>query len=128
MSTAQQTIATTQREKKRPFAPIPEWRDMSKEERAAWLRQNGKGFLSKVEREEQLRAFYDDIEYVYLAESDRARDADDEESFWAWFSLVKSPAHSLAVMKKWYGADFIRKWGFDTSTADKAYGPDWLEK
>ena len=38
-------------------APTPEWPTMSKEERATWLRENGKGYLSKEEREERLRTF-----------------------------------------------------------------------
>ena len=128
MNTAQQTIATTQREKKRPFAPIPEWRDMSKEERAAWLRQNGKGFLSKHEQEEQLRLYHGKIESVYSAEADKAHKAGDNETFWQWFSLITVPAHFLKSLKRWRGADFIRELDFDTSKADTAYGSGWLDE
>ena len=31
-------------------------------------------------------------------------------------------------MKVWYGADFIRCAGFDTTDADKVYGAGWLEQ
>ena len=115
-------------ESKAPLAPIPEWLQMSKEERAAWLRENGKGYLSKEEREERLRVFHGDIEYVYMGEADRALEAKDGDSFWQWCSLAGFPAHALAVMKLWYGADFIRGTGFDTAEADAAYGPGWLER
>ena len=46
-------------QRKAPLAPTPEWLQMSKEERATWLRENGKGYLSK---EERLRAFHSDEE------------------------------------------------------------------
>ena len=47
------TQHTEPEQKKAPLAPIPEWLTMSKEERAAWLRENGKGYLSKEEQEER---------------------------------------------------------------------------
>ena len=115
-------------QRKVPLAPIPEWLQMSKEERATWLRHNHKGFLSKEEREEQLRIYYGDIEYVYLAEAEKARKTKDIDTFWQWISLTELPAHSLAAMKVWYGANFIRGTGFDTTEADEVYGPDWLEQ
>lgn len=120
-------MSTTQTTTTKPD-PIAGWLDMSIEERAAWLRENGKSYLSQAEQAEWLRIGEGRIQRVYLAEADRARDADDDDAFCGWFSLVQPPAHSLAVMKKWYGADYIRKWGFDTSKADHAYGPGWLEK
>ena len=113
---------------KEPFAPTPEWLTMSKEERAAWLLENGRGYLSKEEREEQLHTFHGDVECVYLAEADRAREAKDRDTFWQWFSLVQSPAYSLVLMRDWYGADFIRRMGIDTTEADETYGPGWLEE
>ena len=125
---ATQATATTEREKKQPLAPIPEWLDMSREERAVWLLENGKGYLSKEEREEKLRVFNGDVECVYLAEADLAMDADDEDTFWQWLSLVQSPAYSLVLMRDWHGADFIRGTGIDTTKADEAYGPGWLDK
>ena len=101
---------------------------MSKEERATWLRENGKGYLSKEEREERLRTCYGNITYVYMGEADMARKAKDDAGFWQWLSLTELPAHSLAVMKLWYGANFIRGTGFDTTEADEVYGTDWLER
>ena len=113
---------------KAPLAPTAEWLELSKEERATWLRHNHKGYLSKEEREERLRTFHGDIEHVYLAEADRALKAKDDAGFWQWLSLTELPAHSLAVMKVWYGANFIRGTGFDTTEADEVYGAGWLEK
>ena len=109
-------------------APTPEWPAMSKEERAAWLRENGKGYLSKAEQEKQLRTFHGDIEYVYMGEADMARKAKDNAGFWQWFSLIAVPAHFLMTLKKWNGAEFLRSLDFDISRANEAYGPDWLEE
>ncbi len=120
-------MSTTEAITKKPD-PIAGWLDMSIEERVVWLRENGKGYLSKAEQEERLRIGEGKPEYVYLGEADKAREADDDDAFCAWFSLANPPAHALALMRDWYGADYIRKWGFDTSKADKAYGPGWLEK
>ena len=128
MSTAQFTAWKKKREKKPPLAPTPEWLAMSKEERAAWLREHGKGYLSKEEQEERLRLYHGDIEMVYLAEGNRADKADDEETFWQWYSLMALPGHTLMTLKGWFGADFIRGTGFDTSEAEKDYGPGWLEE
>ena len=51
-----------------------------------------------------------------------------EGGFWQWLSLTELPSHYLSCLKLWYGADFIRGTGFDTTDADnKAYGPGWLE-
>ena len=109
-------------------APTPAWPAMSKEERAAWLRENGRGYLSEKEQEEELRLCYGKIESVYRAEATKASDAGDNETFWQWFSLIAAPAHFLMTLKKWNGAEFLRSLDFDTSKADKAYGPGWLEE
>ena len=122
------TQHTEPEQRKAPLAPIPEWLQMSKEERATWLRENGKGYLSKEEREERLRTFHGDIEYVYMGEADRALKAKDNAGCQQWLSLTRLPAHYLSCLKIWYGADFIRGTGFDTTRADKAYGPGWLER
>ena len=125
MSTAQQITLKRAAGNKRPLAPTPEWLEMSKEERADWLRENGKGYLSEKEQAEQLRLFHGDIEMVYSAEGNKA---DDDDTFWQWYSLIALPGHTLMTLKRWYGADFIRGTGFDISNADKDYGPGWLEK
>ena len=120
------TEHTEPEQRKASLAPIAEWLQMSKEERAAWLWKNGKDYLSKEEQEVRLRTFHGDIEHVYPAEADRALKAKDDAGFWQWLSLTELPAHSLAVMKVWYGTNFIRGTGFDTTEADEVYGPGWL--
>ena len=120
------TQHTEPEQRKAPLAPTAEWLTMSKEERATWLRENGKGYLSKEEQEERSRTYYGNITYVYMGEADRALKAKDRESFWQWLSLTELPAHSLAAMKLWYGADFIQGTGFDTTDADQVYGINWL--
>ena len=125
MNTAFQVTADMEEEQKPPLAPTPEWLAMSKEERAAWLWEHGKGCLSKEEQEEELRLYHGDIEAVYTAEGNRA---DDNDTFWQWYSLIALPGYTLMSIKGWYGADFIRGTGFDTSNADEDYGPDWLDK
>lgn len=117
MSTAQTTQAA---------APIAGWGDLSKAERAAWLRENGKSYLSAEEREKLLRE--SGMNLVYLAEGQEALEAGDGVASWQWLALATVPAHSLKTLKESNGAGFIRKWGFDTSEADAAYGPDWLEQ
>ena len=49
------TQHTEPEQKKAPVAPTAEWLELSKEERANWLRHNHKGYLSK---EERLRTFH----------------------------------------------------------------------
>ena len=123
-----QTAAITPTAHKPTTGTTPAWLTMSKEERAAWLRHNGKGYLSKEEQQEQLRLHHGDIEMVYYAEAWKAHEAKDNEVFWQWFSLIVVPAHSLKSLKRRRGAEFICALGFDTTEADKAYGPGWLEK
>ena len=67
-------MSTTQTTTTKPD-PIAGWLDMSIEERAAWLQENGKGYLSQAEQAEQaewLRIGEGRIQRVYLAEADRA--------------------------------------------------------
>ena len=109
-------------------APTPAWPAMSKEERAAWLRENGKGYLSEKEQEEELRLCYGKIESVSLAEARKANEAKNNKNFWEWYSLTAAPAHSLMTLKKWNGAEFLRSLDFDISKANEAYGPGWLEE
>ena len=123
-----QTAAITPTAHKPTIGPTPAWLAMSKEERATWLRRNGKDYLSKAEQEEELRLHHGDIESVYMAEAWKANEAKDDEVFWQWFSLIVVPAHALKSLKRQRGADFIRELGFDTSKADEAYGSGWLEE
>ena len=123
-----QTAVITPTANQSTIAPTPAWLTMSKEERADWLRENGKGYLSKAEQEEELRLHHGDIEMVYYAESRKAYQAKDNEVAWQWFSLLVAPAYYLKTLKRGRGADFIRALGFDTTEADEAYGPGWLEE
>ena len=123
-----QTAAITPSAHKSTIGPTPAWLTMSKEERADWLRHNGKGFLSKEEQQEQLRRHHGDIEMVYYAESRKAHEVKDDEVAWQWLSLIVAPAYYLKTLKRRRGADFIRTLGFDTTEADEAYGPGWLEE
>ena len=123
-----QTAAITPSANKSTIRPTPAWLTMSKEERADWLRENGKGYLSREEQEEELRLHHGDIECVYMAEAWKANEAKDDEVFWQWFSLIVAPAYALKTLKRRRGADFIRALGFDTTEADEAYGPGWLEE
>ena len=122
------TAAITSTANKSSIGPTPAWLTMSKEERADWLRHNGRGYLSKEEQQEQLRLHHGDIEMVYYAESRKAHQAKDNEVAWQWFSLIGAPAYYLKILKRRRGADFIRELGFDTTKADEAYGPGWLEE
>ena len=123
-----QTAAITPSAHKSTIETTPAWLSMSKEERADWLRHNGKGYLSKEEQEEQLRRHHGDIEMVYYAEAWKAHKVKDSETVWQWLSLIVVPAYALKSLKGRRGADFIRAVGFDTSKADEAYGPGWLEE
>jgi hypothetical protein len=64
---------------------------------------------------------------IYLAESMAADEAGDEDAAWAWLKYAELPAHALLSMKKRQGADFIKKMGLRTETAEAAYGKNWLE-
>ncbi|TAN56394.1 MAG: hypothetical protein EPN20_18825 [Magnetospirillum sp.] len=65
---------------------------------------------------------------LYAAESGAARRAGDEEAAWAWLRLAEIPAHALLALKRVEGADYIRKIGLRTETAEKTYGKDWLDR
>jgi len=82
---------------------------LPEEERAALMREGGANL-------------------VYIAESQEAGKANDMDAAWAWMALAELPAHSLMRLKNSEGADFIRNLGFNTTKADAAYGPGWLDK
>lgn len=44
--------------------------------------------------------------------------------------LPAIPIHpeGLQVLKELFGADYIRRRGYNTELADAKYGPDWLDK
>jgi hypothetical protein len=64
---------------------------------------------------------------VYLAESTAAGMAGDAETAWAWLKFAEIPAYALMAMKIRQGADFIRRKGLRTETAEAVYGKNWLE-
>lgn len=65
---------------------------------------------------------------LYLAESQAAGDAGDEETAWAWLRLTELSAQTLLGLKKRAGGQFIRDMGLKTAQADAAYGPGWLDR
>lgn len=80
MSTAQTTQGA---------APIAGWGDLSKAERAAWLRENGKSYLSAEEREKLLRE--SGMNLVYLAEGQEATGG----RRWRGVLAVAGPCHGV---------------------------------
>lgn len=65
---------------------------------------------------------------IFLAESEAADDAGDEEAAWAWLALAEFPAPALLALKRVEGAEYIRRLGLRTETAERAYGTDWLDR
>ncbi|MDR3299806.1 MAG: hypothetical protein LBU43_07370 [Candidatus Accumulibacter sp.] len=65
---------------------------------------------------------------VYLAESQAAGNADDEETAWAWLSMAKLEAKLLMNLKKRTSGQFIRDMKLRTDKADVLYGPGWLDR
>jgi len=87
-----------------------------------------KSYLSEAQREKVLRDHRDDLEEVYIAESDAAAAVGDMDSTWGWMAKVRLPHYSLMRLKRNHGAGFIRKFGFPTAEADLAYGEGWLDR
>jgi len=85
-----------------------------------------RSYLSDEEKDALLRE--GSMNSVYLAESQEAGEAGDEDTAWAWLSMAELPAHSLMHLKRQYGAGFIRKMGFNTAKADAQYGMGWLDR
>ena len=65
---------------------------------------------------------------ILLAESAAADEAGDEETSWEWLALAELPAHALLAAKRSNGADWVRRHGLRTETAEAAYGKDWLDR
>jgi len=85
-----------------------------------------KSYLPQEKREALLREGGTNL--VYIAESQEAGRVNDLDTAWAWMALAELPAHSLMRLKNSEGADFIRNLGFNTTKADAAYGPGWLDR
>lgn len=84
-----------------------------------------KSYLDPAEREALFRE--SGMDTVCAAESQSAREAGDIETAWDWLACSRMPTGSLKSLKRWYGADFIRARGFDTSNADADLGSGWLD-
>ena len=85
-----------------------------------------KSYLDPAKRAALLRE--SGMDTVCAAESQTAREAGDIETAWDWLACARLPTGSLKSLKRWYGADFIRTHGFDTTNADSELGIGWLEQ
>ncbi len=85
-----------------------------------------KSYLSEEEIQEIL--ILDGEECLYLEQSRRADECGDNEAGWQWLALTELPTHSLACLKEVKGAEFIKKYNFNTTEADKKYGKGWLDQ
>jgi len=86
-----------------------------------------KSYLPEEERQQFIREGCTQ-DFIYTVEGSRASGAGDYDAAWAWMAMIELQAPSLLFLKKQYGPDFLREWGFNTRQADQTYGPDWLDK
>ena len=85
-----------------------------------------RSYLSAEERDQLYRE--GGMNLVYLAESQDAGRAGDEDAAWAWLAMAELPAETLLALKEALGAQFLREMGFNTAPADEAYGAGWLKR
>lgn len=85
-----------------------------------------KSYLTAEEREALLRE--GGMNLVYLAESQEAGRAGDEDTAWEWLKLANLPATALSIIKRNVGSQFVRDMGLNTAPAEAAYGPGWLDR
>ena len=52
----------------------------------------------------------------------------DHEAAWELRKHIIYPAEALLAAKRNMGADWIRKRGLNTKTAEEKYGQDWLDR
>jgi hypothetical protein len=65
---------------------------------------------------------------IYLAESQAADDAGDNETAWQWLRYADLPPYALKGMKAILGADFVRGMDFQCMPeANRVYGENWLD-
>ncbi|WP_211248252.1 hypothetical protein [Brackiella oedipodis] len=86
-----------------------------------------KSYMPEEERQRLLASGVTES-VLCVNESRFATKASDNEAAWRWLALADLPAYALRYLKKENGADFIRSYGFDTTPADKEYGPNWLDE
>ncbi|PKP67746.1 MAG: hypothetical protein CVT83_07885 [Alphaproteobacteria bacterium HGW-Alphaproteobacteria-5] len=84
-----------------------------------------KSYLPVKEREALLRE--GGMNLVYLAESQEAGRAGDEDTAWAWLSFAELSAQTLLSLKRRTSGQFIREKNLRTTRADAAYGPGWMD-
>ena len=85
-----------------------------------------KSYISDDKRQEMTQGLTQNG--IYLVESQAAGNAGDEDTAWEWMRYVKIPAPALKTMKTNLGADFIRRKGLRTETAEAMYGKNWLNE
>ena len=76
------------------------------------------------DKEQQIINERVDLMHEYVA----AMEAGDEAAILDLRRRIKWPAWGLVAGKKLFGADFIRKEGYNTILADEMYGADWLDR
>ncbi|NEN75846.1 hypothetical protein F9B74_05840 [Pelistega sp. NLN82] len=86
-----------------------------------------KSYLTDAVRAELIAAHADEA-LMNMEESKAAAEADDMDTAWRWLGKNDLPDYTLKLLKQSRGADFIRKYGFNTVNADKSYGENWLNE
>ncbi len=89
-------------------------------------KQMPKSYLAEAEREAMRVGGTDNA--VLILEAQAARRAGDLDTALEWFAIAELPTSVLKSFKRWYGSDFIREKGFNTSEADKELGKNWLNE
>ena len=82
----------------------------------------GKTRIEDESPEESLR------QCEYMRKQREAYDRGDAEAVAKYRRLIKLAPSSLMARKKLFGADYIRKQGFNTEYADAQYGAGWLDR
>ena len=67
-------------------------------------------------------------ELVYLAESNAAGKAGDEDAAWEWMRKIELPASTLRYAKAIGGAGLIRRQNLNKKKADEEFGQGWLDR
>ena len=64
----------------------------------------------------------------YFIKSGELRRKGDHDGAHRALCKVKLSPPTLLAMKRTEGADMIRREGYNTTLADKEFGPDWLDR
>lgn len=65
---------------------------------------------------------------LFAAESAAAARAGDHDTALEWLQKAEIPASALLAAKRCNGADWIKRQGLRTETAEREYGRDWLDR